>query len=204
MHIRPYAVATRGKIIVIEGTDKAGKGSQSRMLAETLKASGKVCVILDFPDYTTSIGMEIKAFLEGKRDYLPEVKHLLFSANRWEKKKEIESMLENGTIIVMNRYWQSNLVYGVANGMSTNWLLGLDKGLPKEDIVLVILVNPRISAKRAEIQDMFESDSQLTTKAYQNYLKFAKQYRWKVVDGSKSKEQVHQEITKIIRKELKV
>jgi dTMP kinase len=204
MHTCPYAVATRGKIIVIEGTDKAGKGSQSRMLAEALKASGKVCVILDFPDYMTSIGMEIRAFLEGKRDYLPEVKHLLFSANRWEKKKEIESMLENGTIIVMNRYWQSNLVYGVANGMDTNWLLGLDKGLPKEDIVLVILVNPSISAKRAETQDMFESDSQLAAKAYRNYLKFAKQYRWKVVDGSKSKEQVHQEVTKIIRKELKV
>ncbi len=197
-------MAARGKIIVIEGTDKAGKTSQSRMLAETLKASGKICVILDFPDYTTPIGMEIKAFLEGKRDYLSEVKHLLFSANRWEKKKEIESMLENGTIIVMNRYWQSNLVYGVANGMDTNWLLRLDKGLPKEDIVLVILVNPSISANRAEIQDMFESDSQLAAKAYKNYLKFAKQYRWKVVDGSKSKEQVHQEITKMIRKELKV
>jgi dTMP kinase len=197
-------VATRGKIIVIEGTDKAGKGSQSRMLAETLKASGKVCVILDFPDYMTPIGMEIKAFLEGKRDYLPEVKHLLFSANRWEKKKEIESMLENGTIIVMNRYWQSNLVYGVANGIDTNWLLRLDKGLPKEDIVLVILVNPSISAKRSEIQDMFESDPQLAAKAYKNYLKFAKQYRWKVIDGSKTKEQVHQEVMKIIRKELKV
>ncbi len=204
MHSRPYTVTTRGKIIVIEGTDKAGKGSQARMLAETLKASGKVCVILDFPDYTTSIGMEVKAFLEGKRDYLPEVKHLLFSANRWEKKKEIESMLENGTIIVMNRYWQSNLVYGVANGMDTNWLLGLDKGLPKEDIVLVILVNPSISAERAETPDMFESDPQLAAKAYRNYLKFAKQYRWKVVDGSKSKEQVHQEVTKIIRRELKV
>ncbi|MCY1156408.1 MAG: putative thymidylate kinase [Nitrososphaera sp.] len=204
MHARPYAVATRGKIIVIEGTDKAGKTSQSRMLAETLKVSGKVCVILDFPDYTTPIGMEIKAFLEGKRDYLPEVKHLLFSANRWEKKKEIESMLENGTIIVMNRYWQSNLVYGVANGMDINWLLRLDKGLPNEDIVLVILVNPNISAKRAEMQDAFESDPQLAAKAYKNYLKFAKQYRWKVIDGSKSKEQVHQEITKMIRKELKV
>lgn len=204
MHARPYAVATRGKIIVIEGTDKAGKTSQSRMLAETLKVSGKVCVILDFPDYTTPIGMEIKAFLEGKRDYLPEVKHLLFSANRWEKKKEIESMLENGTIIVMNRYWQSNLVYGVANDMDINWLLRLDKGLPKEDIVLVMLVNPNISAKRAEMQDAFESDPQLAAKAYKNYLTFAKQYRWKVIDGSKSKEQVHQEITKIIRKELKV
>jgi dTMP kinase len=197
-------VATRGTIIVIEGTDKAGKGSQSRMLAETLKASGKICVILDFPDYTTTIGMEIKAFLEGKRDYPSEVKHLLFSANRWEKKKEIESMLENGTIIIMNRYWQSNLVYGVANGMDINWLLLLDKGLPKEDVVLLILVNPSISAKRAERQDTFESDTLLATNAYKNYLKFAKQYQWKVIDGSKSKEQVHQEIMKIIRKELKV
>jgi dTMP kinase len=197
-------VATKGKIIVIEGTDKAGKTSQSRMLAETLKASGKVCVILDFPDYATPIGIEIKAFLEGKRDYLPEVKHLLFSANRWEKKKEIESMLENGTIIVMNRYWESNLVYGVANGMDVNWLLRLDKGLPKEDLVLVLLVNPSISAKRAEIQDAFESDPQLAAKAYKNYLKFAKQFKWKIIDGSKSKEQVHQEIMKIIRKELKV
>jgi len=191
-------------IIVIEGTDKAGKGSQSRMLAETLKASGKICVILDFPDYTTSIGMEIKAFLEGKRDYPSEVKHLLFSANRWEKKKEIESMLENGTIIIMNRYWQSNLVYGVANGMDINWLLLLDKGLPKEDVVLLILVNPSISAKRAEIQDTFESDALLATNAHKNYLKFAKQYQWKVIDGAKSKEQVNQEIMKIIRKELKV
>ena len=197
-------MATKGKIIVIEGTDKAGKTSQSRMLAEALKVSGKVCVILDFPDYTTPIGTEIKAFLEGKRDYPPEVKHLLFSANRWEKKKEIESMLENGTIIVMNRYWESNLVYGLANGMDVNWLLRLDRGLPKENIVLVILVNPSISARRAEIQDIFESDTQLAAKAYQNYLKFAKQFRWRIIDGSKSKEQVHQEIMKIIKKELKV
>jgi dTMP kinase len=197
-------VATKGKIITIEGTDKAGKTSQSRMLAETLKASGKVCVVLDFPDYATPIGIEIKAFLEGKRDYPPEVKHLLFSANRWEKKKEIESMLENGTIIVMNRYWESNLVYGVANGIDVNWLLRLDKGLPKEDLVLMLLVNPSISAKRAEIQDAFESDPQLAAKAYKNYLKFAKQFKWKIIDGSKSKELVHQEIMKIIGKELKV
>ena len=197
-------MATKGKIIVLEGTDKAGKTTQSRMLAEALKASGKVCVIIDFPDYNTPIGMEIKAFLDGKRDYPAEAKHLLFSANRWEKKKEIESMVENGTIVVMNRYWESNLIYGAANGIDSSWLLKLDKGLPKEDLVVVILVNPGTSSKRAETQDTFESDPQLASRAYKNYLKFAKQFRWKVIDGSKSKDQVHQEVMKIIRKELKV
>jgi dTMP kinase len=203
MLICTLAVA-KGKIIVIEGTDKAGKTTQSRLLLEALKVSGKVCVILDFPDYTTPIGMEIRAFLDGKRDYPAEAKHLLFSANRWEKKKEIESMVENGTLVIMNRYWQSNLAYGTANGMDANWLLRLDKGLPKEDLVIALLVNPAISSKRAETQDIFEADANLAAKAYKNYLKFAKQFKWKVVDGSKSKEQVHQEIMKIVRKELKV
>jgi len=197
-------VATNGKIIVLEGTDKAGKTTQSRLLSEALKVTGKVCVIIDFPDYTTAIGMEIRALLDGRRDYPAEAMHLLFSANRWEKKKEIESMVESGTIIVLNRYWQSNLSYGAANGIDTNWLLNLDKGLPKEDLVVVILVNPDVSTKRAETQDAFESNPQLAAKAYKNYLKFAKQFGWKVIDGSKSKDQVHQEVMKIVKKELKV
>lgn len=194
----------RGKIIVLEGTDKAGKTTQSRMLQDALKTLGKICVVIDFPDYTTPIGMEIRAFLDGRRDYPAEAKHLLFSANRWEKKKEIESMAENGTIVVMNRYWQSNLVYGVSNGMDASWLQRLDKGLPREDAVIVLLVNPATSKKRAEVPDAFEKDEKLAAAAYKNYLKFAKAFKWKVLDGSRSKEQVHQEILKMVRQIVKV
>ena len=197
--------STKGKIIVIEGTDKAGKTTQSRMLQEALKALGKICVVIDFPDYTTPIGMEIRAFLDGKRDYPAEVKHLLFSANRWEKKKEIESMVESGTMVVMNRYYQSNLVYGVSNGMDEGWLAKLDKGLPKEDLTIVLLVNPATSKKRAgETLDAFEGDAKLAAAAYKNYMKYARKMGWKVLDGSKPKEQVHQEILKMARKLVKV
>jgi dTMP kinase len=194
----------KGKVIVLEGTDKAGKTTQSRMLQDALKTLGKICVVIDFPDYTTPIGMEIRAFLDDRRDYPAEAKHLLFSANRWEKKKEIESMAENGTIVIMNRYWQSNLVYGVSNGMDAAWLQRLDKGLPREDAVIVLLVNPATSKKRAEVPDAFETDEKLSAAAYKNYIKFAKAYKWKVIDGSKSKEQVHQEILKIVKKIVKV
>lgn len=197
-------MATKGKIIVLEGTDKAGKTTQSRLLAEAIRISGKVCVVIDFPDYTTPIGQEIRAFLDGRRNYPPETKHLLFSANRWEKKKEIESMVENGTTVIMNRYWQSNLIYGAANGINTGWILTLDKGLPKEDLVIVILVNPSVTTRRAETLDTFESDGRFAARAYKYYVKFAKQFNWKVIDGSKSKEQVHQEILKVLSKELKV
>jgi dTMP kinase len=194
----------KGKIIVIEGTDKAGKGTQSRLLINALQLSGRICTIMDFPDYTTQIGQEIRAFLNGKRNYTVEVKHMLLSANRWEKKKEIESFIEKGTTIIINRYYQSNLVYGVSHGLDVKWLLNLDRGLPKEDIVIVLEVNPHTSYQRVpEDRDIFEMDQELLTKVHKNYRKLAKQFNWKAVNGEKVSEQVHNEIMNIVKRVLK-
>ncbi|MBV9178647.1 MAG: dTMP kinase [Nitrososphaeraceae archaeon] len=198
-------VMGKGKIIVIEGSDKAGKGTQSRLLVDALKLSGKVCVVIDFPDYTTPIGAEIRAFLDGKRNYPNELKHMLFSANRWEKKREIESMVNNGTIIIINRYYQSNLAYGISNGLNINWLLNLDKGLPKEDLVIVLEVSSKMSYQRtaAEYNDTFEKDQKLMVDVYKNYRILARKFKWKIINGEKNREEVHQDIMKII-KSLKV
>jgi dTMP kinase len=192
---------SKGKIIVIEGVDKAGKLTQSRLLVDSLKLSGRICVVMDFPDYTTPIGMEIRAFLDGKREYSNELKHMLLSANRWERKREIESMIETGTIVVINRYWQSNLVYGVSNGLNINWLTNLERGLPKEDIVIVLNVSPTVSSQRSEAGDLdsFEKNQKLLLEVNKNYRKLAKQFKWKIIDGEKRKEQVHQEIMKIVK-----
>lgn len=199
------SVMGKGKIIVIEGSDKAGKGTQSRLLVDALKLSGKVCVIIDFPDYTTPIGAEIRAFLDGKRNYPNELKHILFSANRWEKKREIESMVDNGTIIIINRYYQSNLAYGISNGLNINWLLNLDKGLPKEDLVIVLEVSSKMLYQRtaAEYNDTFEKDQKLMADVHKNYRILARKFKWKIINGEKNREEVHQDIMKII-KSLKV
>jgi dTMP kinase len=202
--MHPFVMG-KGKIIVIEGSDKAGKGTQSRLLVDALKLSGKVCVIIDFPDYTTPIGAEIRAFLDGKRNYPNELKHILFSANRWEKKREIESMVDNGTIIIINRYYQSNLAYGISNGLNINWLLNLDKGLPKEDLVIVLEVSSKMSYQRtaAEYNDTFEKDQKLMADVHKNYRILARKFKWKIINGEKNREEVHQDIMKII-KSLKV
>jgi dTMP kinase len=191
----------RGKIIVIEGVDKAGKRTQSRLLVESLKLSGRICVFVDFPDYNTPIGIEIRAFLEGKREYSNELKHMLLSANRWERKSEIESMIEKGTIVIINRYYQSNLVYGVSNGLNINWLANLEKGLPKEDIVIVLDVSSTVSTERSAEgdRDSFEKNQKLLLEVNKNHRKLAKQFKWKIINGEKSREQVHQEIMKILK-----
>ena len=191
----------KGKIIALEGPDKAGKMTQSKLLVDSLRRSGRISVVMDFPDYSTPIGMEISAFLEGKRDYSNELKHMLMSANRWERKREIESLVKTGTIVVINRYYQSNLVYGISNGLDIDWLLNLDKGLPKEHIAIVIDVSPSTASLRAEKLDLFESNEKLLLDVNKNYSKLAKQFSWKIVNGDNSKEQVHQDIMNLLKRE---
>jgi len=200
MAVRNRSVG-KGKIIVIEGPDKAGKRTQSRLLIDSLKTSGRVCVVMDFPDYTTPIGMEIRAFLNGKREYPNEIKHMLLSANRWERKREVESMIDTGTIVVINRYYQSNIVYGVANGLNIHWLANLEKGLPKEDLVIILDVSPAVLNARSAEEDLdsFEKNQKLSLEVARNYRKFAKQFKWKIIDGEKSREQVHREILRLVK-----
>jgi dTMP kinase len=191
----------KGKIIALEGPDKAGKMTQSKLLVDSLRKSGIISVVMDFPDYSTPIGMEISAFLEDKRDYSNEVKHMLMSANRWERKREIESLVKTGTIVVINRYYQSNLVYGISNGLNIDWLLNLDKGLPKEDIAIVINISPSTVKLRTEKLDLFERSEKLLLAVNKNYSKLAKRFSWKIISGDNSKEQVHQDILNLLKRE---
>jgi dTMP kinase len=190
-----------GKIIALEGPDKAGKMTQSKLLVDSLRKSGRISVVMDFPDYSTPIGMEISAFLEDKRDYSNEVMHMLMSANRWERKREIESLVKTGTIVVINRYYQSNLVYGISNGLNIDWLLNLDKGLPKEDIAIVINISPSTVKLRTEKLDLFERSEKLLLAVNKNYSKLAKQFSWKIISGDNSKEQVHQDILNLLKRD---
>lgn len=194
-----------GRIVVIEGMDKAGKTTQSRVLVTALRNKGKLCASLDFPDYSTQIGREIKSFLDGKRDYPDETKLMLLSANRWERKETIDRMLSNGTILVMNRYYHSNLAYGVSKNLELDWLMTLDRGLPKEDLCIVLEIRPTISESRSQHGgDLFENDKDLLKNVYKNYRKLAKLFNWKIINGERSKEEVSTDILNMVLKFVKI
>jgi dTMP kinase len=193
----------KGKIIVIEGIDKAGKTTQANLLLKKFKNK---CVKFDFPDYTTPIGKEIKQFLDGKRVYSDQVKMMLLSANRWEKKTEIERVIGEGTTIIMNRYYQSNLVYGVSKGLELDWLVALDEGLPKADLVIVIDIKTDTLFTRSKnsVIDTFEKDRELIRKVKKTYRLLAKKFTWYVVDGEKSVDDVHSQVLRIVRNTVKI
>ena len=188
-------------IIVIEGGDQAGKKTQSELLAKALRKRKLKTKIFSFPDYKTPVGKEIKKFLMGKRKLPVQVVHCLLAANRWEKVKDIKDAISKNSVLIMNRYYQSNLVYGLANGMNLAWLENLDEGLPKADLVIVLDVSQKEAFSRKNTKrDEFEKNREFSRKIFQAYRHLAKKKHWKIVDASKTKQKVHQDIMKIFTK----
>jgi dTMP kinase len=190
-------------IIVIEGSDQAGKKTQSELLANTLKKNKIKTKIFSFPDYTTPVGKEIYKFLHGKRKFPPQVIHCLLAANRWERLDQIKKAHSENSVLIMNRYYQSNLVYGVANGLSLKWLENLDADLPKADLVVVLDVSQHESFSRKKInRDKFERNTYFLNKISKTYRQLAKKFGWQIIDATKTKEEVHESIMNILSKKL--
>ncbi|MEM4297986.1 MAG: dTMP kinase [Nitrososphaerota archaeon] len=188
---------SKGFLIAIEGIDQSGKRTQSRLLAKRLKAMGFKVVQLSFPIYTTMIGKEVKALLEGKKDYPPQLVHLLLSANRWEVKDRLEGWLREGYVVIVNRYIYSNFAYGAAKGLDLNWLISLDKGIPEADMVILIDIPPELSfMRKRRRRDKHEKDFELISRVRDEYIKLAKSFGWAVVDGKASIMKVHEELWK--------
>lgn len=77
---------SRGALIVLEGLDRSGKTSQSQRLLSHLEGLGHSVESWRFPDRTTSVGQMISSYLSNESQLDDHTIHLLFSANRWEKR----------------------------------------------------------------------------------------------------------------------
>ena len=175
----------KGIFIAVEGIDAVGKRTQTSILSSWLASKGIKTRTLSFPVYETVIGSEIRRFLDGTVNYPQEVRALLYAANRWEKKADLEAILASTDVTIVNRYTGSNLAYGTSNGMDLEWLLTLEAGLPKPDLVLVLDAPPaKLVPRRSRNKDSYERNLELQERARSAYLTLAKKFGWRVVDAS--------------------
>ena len=192
-----------GFLLAIEGVDAVGKKTQSRLLNSRFKLKHLKIKLLAFPDYATPIGKEIKAFLAGNRNYPPELIHILFAANRWEKRDELRRLLGEGNTVIVNRYKESNLVYGKANGLSLEWLANLENGLPRSDLVIVLDAPPTFLASRRSVnKDVYEADLRLQERVRKTYRELARKFPWVIIDATGDVETVHRRILKAVSAEI--
>ena len=76
----------RGALIVLEGADRAGKSTQVARLVAALNGRGVRTEAWRFPDRTSAVGRVLDAYLQSGTELDDAAVHLLFSANRWEKR----------------------------------------------------------------------------------------------------------------------
>jgi len=187
--------ARPGKLIVVEGIDQSGKRTQTHMLARKIRAAGYSVSTWNFPDYTTPLGRQLKIYLTRRKRFDFHAVHLLYAANKWERAASITREISLGRVLIINRYMPSNLAYGIAHGLSLNWLESLERELPKEDLVLILDVSPRASFRRKRrLRDVHEEDLSYLHKVRRIYLRLAKKYQWRVVNGERDPRAVNLEL----------
>lgn len=192
----------RGIFIAIEGIDAVGKKTQTSILNSWLRSRGLSTRTLSFPAYETTIGKEIRKFLAGTVNYPPEVRAMLYAANRWETKAQLVATLSATDATIVNRYTGSNLAYGVSSGLRLDWLLNLEAGLPEPDIVLVLDAPPANLVPRRGGKDSYEKDAFLQAKARSAYLELAAKFGWTVVSADRGIDETSEAIKPAVLKVL--
>ncbi len=153
-------MSSRGLLIAIEGIDGSGKHTQARLLEQSLLSQGFAVYATGFPQYESWFGTMVGKFLNGEFGSLqsvdPHFSALLYAGDRFEAKSRIESALNEGKIVLVDRYVASNLAHQVARAHAQErseflrWIEHLEYsiyGLPREDLILYLRVPPSQAQK---------------------------------------------------------
>ena len=105
-------------LIAFEGCDRSGKSSQIQLIFEYLTKEKGLADIVEkrqYPDRTSHTGKLLDDYLNRRVNIdRKEAVHLLFSANRWENQAQLEKSLEEGKLILVDRYKSSGLAFSMA------------------------------------------------------------------------------------------
>ena len=202
-----------GKLVVIDGTDGSGKGTQTELLLKYLDEQKIKNKYIDFPRYYTSFhGQMVGRYLSGEFGSLesssPYLTSLFYAMDRLTARDEIVDWLGEGNTVIANRYTTSSMAFQTARIEKSKreeflkWLYEMEykeHKLPKEDLVLFLYVPVEISQKLIEQKTKREytkgqkKDINETNVAYQKevlslYLELAKKYpHWEVIKCTDNK-----------------
>lgn len=190
-------------LIAFEGLDQSGKETQARLLRDGLRAGGGKARVVSFPDYGTTIGEEIALALQGERDYGPEVMQLLYIANRYERRPDLDRWREAGITLLCDRYVASSVAYGEAQGLDPGWLADLQRFLPQPDVTILLDIPPETALKRkASGRDRYEADLAMQGRVRESYLRQAEESGWLRVDGRQPAPEVASAIAEAVEPRL--
>lgn len=151
-----------GKLIVIEGLDGSGKGTQAAELAKNLAFRGAPVRKVSFPDYASDSSALVKMYLSGQfgkdpQDVNAYAASTFYAVDRFASfKRDWGGFYQGGGIVVADRYTTSNAVHQCSKLPQEQWdaflawLFDFEYhllGIPSPDLVVYLSVDPAVSQR---------------------------------------------------------
>ncbi len=180
----------QGILIAIEGIDGAGKTTQSKILLNNVIAAGYSAVLLHEPT-NGQYGQKIRELAKnGRQKTTPEEELELFYRDRIEDvKNNIDPKLKDKFVVIMDRYYYSNVTYQGAMGLDPEYVEKMNERIAPEPAMVIILdIVPseslkRIRATREDGPNAFEKQDYLE-KVRKLFLKhFESRNNVAIIDG---------------------
>ncbi len=197
----------KGKFIVIDGPDGAGKSTQAQMLSAYLNGSGVATELVRDPG-GTSIGEKIRAILLDNANAAMSVRceTLLYMASRAQLYHEkIAPALAAGKCVLSDRWVSSTYAYQAIAGCDGARLVlsladaALERAWPDKTIVLDVpseLGLQRVGKERDRMENKSMEFHKAVRQAYLDLAGIREDFS--VVEASGSVEEIHSEILSIL------
>lgn len=199
----------KGLFITFEGADGCGKTTQINLLKKYLEEKGKEVLLTREPG-GRGLGEKVREILLNYDGVVSDrCESFLFLADRAQNVDVIvKPALAEGKIVLCDRHTDSTVAYqGYGRGLNLDeiyMLNNLATGGKKPDITFVFDVDIETSMQRVgnEKDRMESAGKEFFNKVRNGYLEIAKSEpdRVKVIDSTKSIEEVHKDVVEIIEK----
>lgn len=154
-----------GKLIIFEGLDGSGKGTQAALTAQKLRQRGVTLRQVTFPDYDSESSALVKMYLSGRFGQKPDdvnayAASSFYAVDRFASyKTDWGAFYREGGLVLSDRYTTSNAVHQCSKLPPAqwdgflNWLFDFEYKkicIPEPDLVLYLAVDPEVSQKLLE------------------------------------------------------
>jgi dTMP kinase len=182
---------TMKRFVTFEGIDGSGKSTISKRVAEKLQADG-YDTIWTYEPTDSTVGKYVQECIKKQSD--PFITSFTFIADRILHSTQIQQWLDDGKIVLCDRYAESTYAYQAAQLESEmkdplKWLQELSKDrilLP--DRTFLFLIDPKASLTRIQHRTELIPFERLAflEKVHMNYLKVSKGKRFLHLDATQS------------------
>jgi dTMP kinase len=197
-------VKKRGVFICIEGLDASGKTTHARRLVRNLRRRSFNAVYTTEPSLGEIGRFVRKHVLQRKRRVPSVMEALLFAVDRVDHvEKKIKPALQDGKIVVSDRYVYSSLAYQGAAGLDLKWIEEINRLALPPDLAIYLDVPPEVVVKRMKRKKSVMENLETQRRVRDVYMKFVENGRLVPINGDREKNEVARDILTVVLKFLK-